>query len=266
MVICIGVPYANCNDPQVQSADTRVDLAVESLIVFFFHVRIIQVKLKMEFNDKRRARLRQENQDVENFLDGSSWYTCNAHRALNQAIGRCIRNSVDYGSEFCQFFLSSISLPLSLSLSLSPSLSLSQCLSVILLLHLNFDYKNIRSNVCSGAVVFLDERMASASAIAHLPQWIRQTGGPGCESESMEQITSGLTDFYARMRAHPAPAQITSPDTRHALLTSARAPAVASSSLLAPSVQSVALDQPDAQKAVQFCENSTSAFSFPHFD
>ena len=166
-------------------------------------------------------------------------------------------------SIFSFFYLSPA---LSLSLSLSPSLSLSQCLSVILLLHLNFDYKNIRSNVCSGAVVFLDERMASASAIAHLPQWIRQTGGPGCESESMEQITSGLTDFYARMRAHPAPAQITSPDTRHALLTSARAPAVASSSLLAPSVQSVALDQPDAQKAVQFCENSTSAFSFPHFD
>ena len=58
-VICIGIPFPNWKDPKVE--------------------------LKMKYNDNRR------NKD-KNILQGRQWYEIQAFRALNQALGRCIRH------------------------------------------------------------------------------------------------------------------------------------------------------------------------------
>ncbi|XP_034935699.1 Fanconi anemia group J protein homolog [Chelonus insularis] len=63
-VITLGIPYAVRNDPSV--------------------------KLKVDFNDLYHR----EN----NLLKGQEWYTVQAYRALNQALGRCIRHRNDWGA------------------------------------------------------------------------------------------------------------------------------------------------------------------------
>lgn len=59
----IGIPYAVQNDPVV--------------------------RLKKEYNDTNRNR---------GLLSGSEWYSIQAYRALNQALGRCIRHRYDWGA------------------------------------------------------------------------------------------------------------------------------------------------------------------------
>lgn len=46
-----------------------------------------------------------------NIVSGSEWYETQAYRALNQALGRCLRHKKDYGAlimiderEFLKFF------------------------------------------------------------------------------------------------------------------------------------------------------------------
>ena len=58
-VICIGIPFPNWKDPKVE--------------------------LKMKYNDKKRVK-------DSNILQGRQWYEIQAFRALNQALGRCIRH------------------------------------------------------------------------------------------------------------------------------------------------------------------------------
>ena len=58
-VICVGIPFPNWKDPKVE--------------------------LKMKYNDKKRTK-------DENILQGRQWYEIQAFRALNQALGRCIRH------------------------------------------------------------------------------------------------------------------------------------------------------------------------------
>ena len=58
-VICLGIPFPNFREPAVE--------------------------LKIKYNDKKRA------QD-KNILQGHQWYEIQAFRALNQALGRCIRH------------------------------------------------------------------------------------------------------------------------------------------------------------------------------
>uniref|UniRef100_A0A0K0FDK6 DNA helicase n=1 Tax=Strongyloides venezuelensis TaxID=75913 RepID=A0A0K0FDK6_STRVS len=62
-VISIGIPYPNIGDPQV--------------------------KEKREFNDKFCKQ--------RNLLSGEEWYKIEAYRALNQALGRCLRHRNDWG-------------------------------------------------------------------------------------------------------------------------------------------------------------------------
>ncbi len=62
-VILVGIPFPNCRDQQVL--------------------------LKRKWNDGNRAR---------GALPGAAWYELQAYRALNQAIGRCIRHRGDYGA------------------------------------------------------------------------------------------------------------------------------------------------------------------------
>ncbi|XP_057423797.1 uncharacterized protein LOC130717557 isoform X2 [Lotus japonicus] len=64
VVIIVGIPFPNIND--------------------------VQVALKKKYNDTFKS--------SKNLLSGSQWYCHQAFRALNQAAGRCIRHSLDYGA------------------------------------------------------------------------------------------------------------------------------------------------------------------------
>ncbi|XP_052224582.1 Fanconi anemia group J protein homolog isoform X2 [Dreissena polymorpha] len=63
-VITVGIPFPNFKD--------------------------LQVKLKREYNDQHRAE--------RGLLSGADWYEIQAFRALNQALGRCIRHRKDWGA------------------------------------------------------------------------------------------------------------------------------------------------------------------------
>ncbi|XP_046655149.1 Fanconi anemia group J protein homolog [Daphnia pulicaria] len=63
-VICVGIPFPNFKDTQVE--------------------------LKRQYNDKLSA--------STPLLNGSEWYEIQAFRALNQALGRCIRHKADWGA------------------------------------------------------------------------------------------------------------------------------------------------------------------------
>ncbi|KAL3858387.1 hypothetical protein ACJMK2_012978 [Sinanodonta woodiana] len=63
-VITVGIPYPSIKDNQV--------------------------KLKKEYNDKHKA--------SRGLLSGNEWYEIQAYRALNQALGRCIRHRKDWGA------------------------------------------------------------------------------------------------------------------------------------------------------------------------
>jgi len=64
-VIVLGIPYPSIMDLKIQT--------------------------KILHNDNL-------NKDNKNCLSGSSWYNLIAYRAINQAIGRCIRHIDDYGA------------------------------------------------------------------------------------------------------------------------------------------------------------------------
>ncbi|RUS20706.1 hypothetical protein BC937DRAFT_94556 [Endogone sp. FLAS-F59071] len=68
-VIAIGIPYPHVND--------------------------IQVKLKREYNENKCSK-------GKKVLSGSAWYDIQAFRAINQALGRCIRHRKDWG--MCSMF------------------------------------------------------------------------------------------------------------------------------------------------------------------
>ncbi|KAG1337169.1 hypothetical protein G6F62_005997 [Rhizopus arrhizus] len=66
-VVAIGIPYPGVKDMEVQ--------------------------LKKEYNDMKRKK--HKNNDV---LSGREWYSIQAYRAINQALGRCIRHKNDWGA------------------------------------------------------------------------------------------------------------------------------------------------------------------------
>ena len=68
MVICVGVPFQNISD--------------------------IKVQIKRDFLDKR-------NKEEKNGFSGKEWYREDAMNAVNQALGRLIRNVNDYGIMIC---------------------------------------------------------------------------------------------------------------------------------------------------------------------
>ncbi|KAM6948655.1 Fanconi anemia group J protein [Aplochiton taeniatus] len=64
--------------------------AVVTIGIPFPNIKDLQVELKMEYNNQHcKAR---------GLLSGSRWYEIQAYRALNQALGRCIRHKNDWGA------------------------------------------------------------------------------------------------------------------------------------------------------------------------
>ncbi|RTG90878.1 fanconi anemia group J protein [Schistosoma bovis] len=107
LVIAIGIPYPAFTNPQVQQKREFNDALYKS-------------SAKMACTDKHiRSPLQNLNSSVEKYdtndditsstsnvssprrrkvLSGSEWYDAQAYRALNQALGRCIRHANDWGS------------------------------------------------------------------------------------------------------------------------------------------------------------------------
>ena len=68
MVICVGIPFAKLSD--------------------------IKIKLKREYYDEK-------NRIEKNCFNGAKWYKEDAIKAVNQSLGRLIRNKYDYGIMIC---------------------------------------------------------------------------------------------------------------------------------------------------------------------
>ncbi|XP_041052824.1 Fanconi anemia group J protein [Carcharodon carcharias] len=64
--------------------------AVVTIGIPFPNVRDLQVELKRKYNDQHSR--------TRGLLPGSQWYEIQAFRALNQALGRCIRHRNDWGA------------------------------------------------------------------------------------------------------------------------------------------------------------------------
>nr|XP_033778682.1 Fanconi anemia group J protein isoform X9 [Geotrypetes seraphini] len=64
--------------------------AVLTIGIPFPNVKDLQVELKRKYNDQHTK--------IRGLLSGSQWYEIQAYRALNQALGRCIRHKNDWGA------------------------------------------------------------------------------------------------------------------------------------------------------------------------
>lgn len=64
--------------------------AVVTIGIPFPNVKDLQVELKRKYNDQHSR--------TRGLLPGSQWYEIQAYRALNQALGRCIRHKSDWGA------------------------------------------------------------------------------------------------------------------------------------------------------------------------
>ncbi|KPP74356.1 Fanconi anemia group J protein-like, partial [Scleropages formosus] len=64
--------------------------AVVTIGIPFPNIKDLQVELKMKYND--------QHSKTRGLLSGSHWYEIQAYRALNQALGRCIRHRNDWGA------------------------------------------------------------------------------------------------------------------------------------------------------------------------
>ncbi|XP_062815319.1 Fanconi anemia group J protein isoform X1 [Anolis carolinensis] len=64
--------------------------AVITIGIPFPNVKDLQVELKRKYND--------QHSKARGLLSGSQWYEIQAYRALNQALGRCIRHRSDWGA------------------------------------------------------------------------------------------------------------------------------------------------------------------------
>ncbi|KAM6242291.1 Fanconi anemia group J protein isoform 2-T4 [Porphyrio hochstetteri] len=64
--------------------------AVITIGIPFPNVKDLQVELKRKYNDQHK--------NSRGLLPGSQWYEIQAYRALNQALGRCIRHRKDWGA------------------------------------------------------------------------------------------------------------------------------------------------------------------------
>ncbi|VEL09296.1 unnamed protein product [Protopolystoma xenopodis] len=110
LVITVGIPYPAFKNPQT---DTNASIYTYSCLPIDHADFFLQVEQKRAYNDFLHQRhgttdsgLLRPNSIVdtaksdsgERRLSGSEWYEAQAFRALNQAIGRCIRHRNDWGA------------------------------------------------------------------------------------------------------------------------------------------------------------------------
>lgn len=90
-----AVLFAVCRGRISEGIDFRDDRAraVITLGIPYPNLKVIDIERKMAFNDDSLR-----NQNVKNMLSGREWYNIQAFRALNQALGRCIRHRNDWGA------------------------------------------------------------------------------------------------------------------------------------------------------------------------
>ncbi|KRZ11076.1 Fanconi anemia group J -like protein [Trichinella zimbabwensis] len=70
-VVTVGIPYPDMED--------------------------LRIRLKMHYNDER-LRNAKRIAEVTPLISGNQWYQAQAFRALNQALGRCLRHKLDWGA------------------------------------------------------------------------------------------------------------------------------------------------------------------------
>lgn len=89
--LLLGVLRAKCSEGI--SFNDENSRAVIVVGISYPEMMSAEVRLKMEYNDFLKKR-------NETTLGGHDWYTQQAFRATNQALGRCIRHRGDYGALF----------------------------------------------------------------------------------------------------------------------------------------------------------------------
>jgi Fanconi anemia group J protein len=80
-VIACGIPYPNVKDAQVWISHVILSSKV---INFFKPNQFFKVDQKRKYNNALSG--------SRNLLTGDEWYEIQAYRAVNQALGRCIRH------------------------------------------------------------------------------------------------------------------------------------------------------------------------------
>ena len=81
MFVCLkGIPFPNIMDKQVTAKNNTITF----FLLFIIEFSNQKVKLKKEYNDMQSRK--------KKVLNGNEWYEIQAYRALNQALGRCIRH------------------------------------------------------------------------------------------------------------------------------------------------------------------------------
>ncbi|OON15536.1 hypothetical protein X801_08659 [Opisthorchis viverrini] len=92
LVIAVGIPYPAFNNPQVQQKREFNDRANKS-------AGTLPTSPKMGSPTNASSSTPPlSNPRITRVLTGSEWYDAQAYRALNQALGRCIRHLNDWGA------------------------------------------------------------------------------------------------------------------------------------------------------------------------
>lgn len=86
--------FAVCRGRSSEGIDFSDNMAraVITIGIPFPNIKTADISAKMAYNDNRKK------YGNELYLDGREWYNIQAFRAINQAIGRCIRHKDDWGA------------------------------------------------------------------------------------------------------------------------------------------------------------------------
>ncbi|KAI8097764.1 helicase C-terminal domain-containing protein [Halteromyces radiatus] len=68
-------------------------LYTDMISFFYIYRKDTQVSLKRSYNDNKKRRY-----PSRRIISGDDWYTIQGYRAINQALGRCIRHKKDWGA------------------------------------------------------------------------------------------------------------------------------------------------------------------------